>query len=81
MDTHSPSGSSAAADSPPPSGIRQQIGRQISRLTPSLSVDEEGKPQLTLGMSRTVPVKESLEEVLRAGESGGRNLQARNRRL
>jgi uncharacterized protein len=40
--------------------------RLFSRLTPSLSVDEEGKPQLTLGMSRTVQLRESLEEVLRA---------------
>jgi uncharacterized protein len=40
--------------------------RLFSRFTPSLSVDEEGKPQLTLGMSRNLEVKESIEEVLRA---------------
>ncbi|HEV2135288.1 MAG TPA: ATP-binding protein [Terracidiphilus sp.] len=38
----------------------------FSRFTPSLSLDEAGKPQLTLGMSRTVEMKEGIEEVLRA---------------
>jgi len=38
----------------------------FSRFTPSLSVDEEGKPQLSLGLSPNMAVKESFEEVLAA---------------
>ena len=40
--------------------------RLFSRFTPSVGLDEEGKPQLSLGMSRNVEIKETIEEVLRA---------------
>ncbi|HBE72692.1 MAG TPA: hypothetical protein DDW31_01075 [candidate division Zixibacteria bacterium] len=38
----------------------------FQRLTPSLTVDEDGKPQVTFGMSRQAQVGPSLEEVLEA---------------
>jgi len=46
--------------------ILEEAKRLFSRFTPSFSLDEEGKPLLTLGLSRTVEAKEGLEEVLRA---------------
>ena len=38
--------------------------RFLGRLSPSLTVDEEGKPTLTFGLAKEVPVGAVLEEVL-----------------
>ena len=49
----------------------------FSRLIPALTLNEEGKPQLVFGASRTFEATESLEEVLRAPEKIAREISRR----
>ncbi|MBY0552214.1 MAG: ATP-binding protein [Candidatus Obscuribacterales bacterium] len=49
-----------------PQKMLEFAGQFFSRLVPSITLDDVGKPQVTFGMSRDVATKPNLEDVLKA---------------